>query len=46
MRAQRQMDVAGYVVDDVTDGELWRMHEDNVGMLRIPCADIKQGDVT
>jgi len=40
------MDIAGYVVDDVMDGELWPMQEDIVGMLRSPCTDIKQGDVT
>jgi hypothetical protein len=40
------MDIAGYLVDEVTDRELWRMHEGGVGMRSIPCADIKQGDVT
>jgi hypothetical protein len=46
MRAHQHRDIVGYVVDDVTDGELWPMQEDIVGLLRRPCTDIKQGAVT
>ena len=35
-----------YLMDDETDGELWPMQEDIVGMLRSPCAAVKEGDVT